>query len=129
MPSVVPEQRETRPRDVPQVIAAQSVDPHFCNIEETIDEFERRIKAEEARYARLVASRQLYEYYMEPSDFKELMRESAFRLVNFDPNFDLPSEACPLPCPWEQPQPMQLRHALDGRESEFALPRPPKRCY
>ena len=101
---VIEEQKESRPQEKPQVIAATPADPHFCNIEETIDELERRIKAEEARYARLVANRQLYEHYMEPSDFRGLMRESAFRLVNFDPNFDLPCEACPLPTPWELPR-------------------------
>lgn len=47
---------------VEQVTQADSYlsDPHFCNIEETIDEFERRIKAEEARYAKVVANRHLY---------------------------------------------------------------------
>lgn len=36
-------------------------DPHYCNIEENIDEFERRIKQEEARYSKLIENRHIYE--------------------------------------------------------------------
>ena len=75
-------------------------DPNFHSIEDTIDEFERRIKAEEARYSSLMANRQSYEKWMEPSDYRQLMRDSANRLINFDPNFDLPCELVPLPRPW-----------------------------
>ena len=42
------------------VMAPEPVDPNFCDIEETIDECERRIKAEEARYATLIANRHHY---------------------------------------------------------------------
>ena len=75
-------------------------DPHYCNIEETIDEFERRIKAEEARYARVVANRQHYQDCMEPEEYRLFMRQSAQRLVNYDPNFDTPMVQ-PQPTPWE----------------------------
>ena len=78
-------------------------DPHYCNIEENIDEFERRIKAEEARYAQVVANRKLYEQWMDPFECKVFFRESAIRLVNFDPNFDDPTPE-PLPLPWEYRQ-------------------------
>ena len=75
-------------------------DQFFCNIEETIDEFERRVKAEEARYSTVVANRKLYEAWMEPLECKQFFRESAMRLINFDPNFDAPFDE-PLPRPWE----------------------------
>ena len=83
------------------VIAEVPVDPYFCDIEEAIDECERRIKAEESRYAKLVANREVYEHWMDPYEFKVLMRQSATRLVNFDPCFDLPAEEYPLPRPWD----------------------------
>ena len=76
-------------------------DPHFCNIEETIDELERRVKAEEARYARLMANREWYEHWMDPNDYRSFMRQSATRLINFDPNFDADHTA-PIPQPWQQ---------------------------
>ena len=36
-------------------------DSYYGNIEETIDEFERRIKAEGTRYKKIVANRELYQ--------------------------------------------------------------------
>ena len=68
-------------------------------IEETIDELERRIKAEEARFAQLTANRRRYEQWLEPDEVRYLFRHEANRLVNFDPNFDLPDPE-PLPQPW-----------------------------
>jgi len=100
-PALVEECKESEMEVEQPEIAAEPADPFFCSIEETIDECERRIKAEEARYARLVANRQLYEHWMDPYEFKVLMRQSATRLVNFDPCFDLPAELYPLPQPWE----------------------------
>lgn len=75
-------------------------DPHFHCVEDRIDEFERRIKAEEIRYSTVMANRRHYERWLEPSEYRQLMRESAMRLTNFDPNFDLPCELVPLPRPW-----------------------------
>lgn len=119
------------------MIADEPLDPYFCNIEEAIDECERRIKAEESRYAKLVANRDVYEHWMDPYDFKVLMRESATRLVNFDPCFDLPAEAYPLPRPWEQSMyypsrqcnyhAAQMYHDQRQQQHEFALPRLPRR--
>ena len=60
-PQVVEERMEESVQEPAQVMAVEPVDPNFCNIEETIDECERRIKAEELRYASLVARRHLYE--------------------------------------------------------------------
>ena len=74
-------------------------DPHFCNIEENIDEFERRIKAEQVRYAKLMANQRLYEQFMDPQEYTLLFREASRRLVDFDPNFSAP-ETDPLPTPW-----------------------------
>ena len=91
--------------------AAEAVwDPHWCNIEETIDEFERRIKCEEVRYSKLIANRRIYEQWMGQSATKGLMRDAAIRLVNFDPNFDTEPE--PLPRPWlhYQPRPSGYYH-------------------
>ena len=95
------EQRQGEAQVEQPVIAEVPVDPYFCDIEEAIDECERRIKAEESRYAKLVANREVYEHWMDPFDFKVLMRQSATRLVNFDPCFDLPAEEYPLPRPWD----------------------------
>ena len=40
---------------------------------------------------------------MDPLECKLFFRESATRLVNFDPNFDDPNPE-PLPLPWENRQ-------------------------
>ena len=83
------------------VIDAPPEQEILCPIAAAIDESERRIKAEEVRYSQLVANRSLYEYYMDPFEFRVLMRASATRLVNYDPVWDLAPEQCPLPTPWE----------------------------
>lgn len=85
----------------PVIVAEPEYDAFLCPIASAIDENECRIKAEEARYTQLIANRQMYEYYMNPYDYKLLMREAATRLVNFDPVWDLSAEECPLPTPWE----------------------------
>jgi hypothetical protein len=139
LPEVVePIQKEEVKQAVEQVIAPEPVDdPNFCNIEETIDECERRIKAEEARYAKLLAHRHHYEQWLHPVSFKLLMREAATRLVNFDPVFDLPSSACPLPRPWDQHRQSRSHHQFSGQSAtsyvvpaeEFAYPKPPRRSH
>ena len=83
------------------MVAEAELEAPSCPILDAIDENERRIKAEEARYAEFMANRSLYAYYMDPLDFKVLMRHASNRLVNFDPSWDLPAEAYPLPKPWE----------------------------
>lgn len=73
--------------DVPQP-SAVGFDPHYCNIEEQIDEMERRIKQENARYYKLIANRDIYDHWMGQEATRGLMRDAAMRLMNFDPNFD-----------------------------------------
>lgn len=80
----------------PEEPSTSAWDPNFCNIEEEIDELERRVKQEEARYASLSTNRHHYEQYMDPVQFESLLRTAACRLVNFDPNFDAPNYE-----PWE----------------------------
>lgn len=106
---------------VEQVTQVDSFDPHFCNIEETIDEFERRIKAEEARYAKVVANRHLYQEWMEPEELRLFMRQSAQRLVSFDPNFDAPIVE-PLPCPWANNQAYGGVMPSDNYSSHYSRP-------
>jgi len=91
-----------------------------------IDENERRIKAEEARFAELVARRSIYSYYMDPYEHKVMMQDASTRLLNFDPAWDLPAEACPLPRPWEQLSRTSCFQAPPNFPV-FAFPRPPRR--
>ena len=122
--------------------SAQALDQSFmadlpeceplCPIAAAIDENERRIKAEEVRYSQLMSNRGLYEYYMDPFEFRVLMREAACRLVNFDPAWDLPSEVCPLPTPWDSywaRNRVQYAYYERPTSSEFACPRPPRRGF
>lgn len=99
--TLVEEEDITQALMQPDIVAESEPEVPYCHIWATIDENERRIKAEEARYAELVANRSLYDYYMDPYDFKVLMRHASTRLVNFDPAWDLSAEAYPLPRPWE----------------------------
>jgi len=82
------------------IIGGDEFDAHYCNIEEHIDEMERRIKQEKARYCKLIANRHVYEQWMGAEASRGLVRDAAFRLMNFDPNFDAEPE--PLPRPWLQ---------------------------
>lgn len=112
----------------------------FClNIEETIDEYERRIKVEEARYSKIVANRELYEHYMDPAECRQFFRDSALRLVNFDPNFDC-AEVADLPHPWELhrssptnnrtlPIPANSFREAPSSTPEFAYPQLPRGRY
>ena len=60
--SVLVLSQERIPAEQAMAPAAEEVwDPNYCNIEETIDAFERRIKQEEARYSKLIANRHIYE--------------------------------------------------------------------
>ena len=61
--------------------------PYF-NFEERIDESERKIRFEAARYSKLVENKVYYQSVMPASEFKSLMDSAARRLVLFDPNFD-----------------------------------------
>ena len=73
-------------------------DPQYSNIEETIDELERRINQEKARYSKLIANRHIYEQWMGPHASNRLVREASIRMLNYDPNFFAEPE--PLPQPW-----------------------------
>ena len=73
-------------------------DPQYTNIEETIDELERRINQEKSRYGKLIANRHIYEQWMGPYASNRLVREETIRLLNYDPLFSAESE--PLPKPW-----------------------------
>ena len=77
-------------------------DPHYQNIEETIDAMERRINQERVRYNKLIANRELYEQWMGPEACGGLINEASMRMGRFDPNFD--AEPLPLPRPWLRPQ-------------------------
>lgn len=138
MPSVAERIEESALAYEQPAIAADELEDDdayaLCPIAATIDENERRIKAEEARYTHLVGNRGLFEHYMDPFEFKVLMRQASTRLVNFDPAWDLPSEDCPLPMPWLD-QPCWSRGGGNSHAqayyagSEFACPRPPRRGY
>ena len=82
---------------------------------------------------------------MDPYDFKMLLRDASMRLVNFDPAWDLPAEACPLPAPWDLTWTDYKSNSLkfsfsetdprgaivnERRSSEFVCPKPPRRsCH
>ena len=83
--------------------SAMEWDPHYSNIEETIDELERRINQEKVRFSKLIANRHIYEQWMGPHALNGLVREASFRMLNFDPNFDAEPEPLPHPCLYNRP--------------------------
>ena len=83
--------------------SAMEWDPHYSNIEETIDELERRINQEKVRFSKLIANRHIYEQWVGPHVMHGLVREASIRMLNYDPNFDAEPEA--LPSPWLHQRP------------------------
>lgn len=94
----------------PGPMVQRAFDPHYQNIEETIDALERRINQENVRYSKLIANRHIYEQWMGPEATSGLIHEAAIRMVNFDPNFD--AEPLPLPRPWlYHSRPLHMAHS------------------
>ena len=71
----------------------RAADPNCHNIEANIEKMEDSMKEEHRKYARMVANRLQLESQSSSQNFERIMRHEADRLLDFDPNFDLPSQS------------------------------------